>query len=261
MKENLKENTKFFYTLSSKGTMVKETIHSIKTLKNYVKPGKINVVFTPPINQNDVEKINSLGVKTIRRKNRAESFHMSSYDSDRNYGDKMWLCDIESDNLVFLDCDTLVLENIWKVISGNYEFKARLTEEEMTEEWKDLFHQNEDQIIDKMFNAGFLIFKEEAHKDIADDWERYYSRLGNKSYSESGNIHREQYALTLAVSGLDIEKMDRSEHLMEWTDEIRPQAVVHHLSGPQWTYKEYLKEFLLRTKNLDLTEAFRRRLR
>jgi hypothetical protein len=261
MTDDLKSSTEFCYTLSSNGSMVKEAIHSIKTLKNYVPPDKINVIFTPPSDPEDIEKISSLDVKVVQKKNRAETFQVSDYDYDRSYGDKMWLCSIESKNLVFLDCDTLVLGDIWEVIKGDFEFKARPTEEEMTDEWEQLFHENQLKFVDKMFNAGFLVFKNNSHEAIEENWEKYYRQLENKSYSESGNIHREQYALALAVSELNIEEMDESEHLMEWTDDVRSDSMVYHLSGPQWTYKEYLQEFVLRTKNLDLKEALRKRLR
>lgn len=258
--EELKENTTFFYTLSSKENMLTEVVHSVKTLLHYAEPENVVVAFTPPYEEKHVEEMKSLGVTVWEKEHKVEQFRNNEYEDLRSYGDKLWITEIETENAVLLDCDTLVLGNIWEVLEGDFEFKAREGLKNFEEDWDETCEKFEEPYIDWMPNAGFLVFKNNLHKEIKEKWENHYSELENRSYVKEGGIHREQTALALAVSSESYTKMDETEHLREWCDEITTDSTVYHLAGPQWAYIEYLKEFILRTKNLNLTEALKKRV-
>ena len=258
-KDELKENTEFFYTLSSKDTMVTEALRSIASLTTYVEPEKINVIITPPYNSEDVQKFRSLGVNVEKKEHYVDKkFRMNEYDELRSYGDKLWITELESENAVLLDCDTLVLDDIWNVIEGDFDFKARPGSANLVD-WNELFERHDEEYLDWMPNAGFLIFKNNTHKEIADDWKKYYLEIEDRSYSEEGIVHREQYALALSVSDFNLEKMDDTEHLMEWSDIMISDSIVYHLGKSQDPYLNQLKDFLKSTLNLSLSDLFRKR--
>jgi hypothetical protein len=258
--KKLKNNTTFFYTLSSRENMFTEAVHSVKTLLNYTEPENVVVVFTPPYDDRHMQEMKDLGVQVWEKEHKVEQFRNNEYEDLRSYGDKLWITEVETKNAVLLDCDTLVLGNIWEVLEGDFDFKAREGLKNFDDDWHDICKRFDESYIDWMPNAGFLVFKNNLHREIKEKWEKYYSELENKSYVEEGGIHREQTALALAVSSEKYTQMDETEHLREWCDEIITDSKVYHLAGPQWTYIEYLREFILRTKNLNLIEALKNRI-
>ena len=162
---DLEENTEFVYTLSSRANMVSEAIRSVKTLKTYVEPEKINLFYTPPHDEYDERELKKLDVNLIKKENKTEGFSIHSGDEQGHYGEKVNLCTIEAENVVFLDCDTLILEDIWKVIEGDYDFKARPGNSGINEQkWTEMFEREGEEYMDWMPNAGFMIFKNNTHK-------------------------------------------------------------------------------------------------
>lgn len=261
LKEKYEEETKFFYTLSSRGEMVQKIFYSIVSLTNYVEPQNIKVVFTPPILEEDVEKIQELGVE-VEEKDHAvnKMFRKNGYDDLKSYGDKLWLTEERAENIVFLDCDTLIMGDIWKVLEGDFDFKARPANEKL-KGWKNLFEANNEPLMDWMPNAGFLVFKQSTHRNISEKWRQYYLEIDDRSYNESGTIYREQYALALAVSSLKKQKMTSLEHRMDWADSPNTEGILYHYSDPTWSYKRHMKEFYKATRNLSLIEALRKRIK
>jgi hypothetical protein len=236
----LKENTEFVYTLSSRKLMVEQATKSIKTLKNHVSPEKISVFYTPPYDEHDEEQLEKLGVNLIKKQNQTESFNINTGDEEGHYGEKTNLCNIESENVVFLDCDTLILEDIWKVIEGDFEFKARPGDAGVHEEnWRKMFERFDEEYMDWMPNAGFLIFKNEIHKQIGEKWLNYTNK--DLKYERKNMNHQEQYALALSVSEYNIQKMTEDEHVMEWADKPNATGTVYHYITPNpQTFWEHL---------------------
>lgn len=250
----LKENTEFAYTLSSRKLMVQQAIKSIKTLKNYAEPEKINVFYTPPYDEHDEEQLKELGVNLIKKENETEGFSIGAMEEAGHYGEKVKLCTLEAENVVFLDCDTLILEDIWKVIEGDFEFKARPgSESQETEEWRKMFEKRDEEYMNWMPNAGFLIFKNGIHREIGEKWLNYIN--SEIDYSVGEINHQEQYALALTVSEYDIEKMNPDEHVMEWSDRPNASGTVHHYITPnQMTFFEHLFTSMDRNLPIDVSK-------
>ena len=225
---SLKQKTSFAYTLSSRKGMVQQALRSIATLKHYVEPEKIKIFYTPPYDKEDEEKLRETGAEVIKKENQTEAFNVSRSLPESHYGEKINLCNIESNNVVFLDCDTVVGKDIWEVLEGDFEFKARPAHRfKDKKEWKQLFEDRDRPYLDWMPNAGFLVFKNNAHKKIQDNWAEYVSQ--DLEFQLGKVNHHEQYALALAVSNLKIHEMDESEHVLEWLDEKTPDAYVYHI--------------------------------
>lgn len=181
-------------------------------------------------------------------------FRMDEYDELRSYADKLWITESEKENVVFLDCDTLIMRDIWSVLEGDFEFKARPGSAEK-KNWERLFKENNEPYLDWMPNAGFLVFKNNKHREISEKWRDYYLDLDDDSYTKGSKHHREQYALSLAVSSLKTVKMNSSEHLMEWQDDLNTEAILYHKSNDSTTYKQELRRFIRHTRNLDKIKA------
>lgn len=239
-----KENTVFAYTLSSRKGMVQQCLRSIATLKQHVDAEKIKIFYTPPYNKEDEEALRNTGAEIVKKENQTEAFNVSRSLPESHYGEKINLCNIDAENVVFLDCDTVVGNNIWEVVEGDFEFKARPAHRfNDREEWKQMFDRRDRPYLDWMPNAGFLVFKKKAHKKIQDDWADLVSQ--DLEFQMGKVNHHEQYALALAVSDLKIHEMERKDHVFEWDDEKVADAYVYHVahsagSSMMNTVKNYL---------------------
>jgi len=215
----------YAYTLSSIGTMFQRAFFSIQTLSQYVDSSDIVVFFTPPRDDKQVQWLEELGIDVRLVENSTNAFR--AFDTERNYGEKTWVSTLEDDTAVFLDCDTLVINDIDQVIQGDYQFKARPgTSKVRQPEWKELFKRFDEEYMDWMPNAGFLIFKEGLHREIGDKWRKYVQT--DLEYRHNVN-HKEQYALALAVGHADTERMSSREHVMLWNQEYPSNGIVYHV--------------------------------
>ena len=223
----VKDATEFVYTLSSRNRMVIDLIKSIKTLVRYTQPKKIHVFYSPPFDEKDQKEIENLGVNLHKVENTTSKFRMGKLSDERHFGEKINLCKIDAKNVVFLDCDTLILSDPWNSIRGNFEFKARPDSAGITKGWENLFRKENKNYVDWMPNAGFMIFKNNSHKKISKEWKDFLKK--EYDYRCNGQYHKEQIALALAVSELKLEKMNRKEHVFEWENEKVSEGIVHHL--------------------------------
>ena len=218
---------KYVYTLSSVGVMFQRAFFSIKSLSKYVDPKNIVVFFTPPRDNSDTKRLEQLGVDLRLVENTTDAF--TAFDTEQHYGEKTWLTTIEDDTVVFLDCDTVIFDDIQTVIKGDFDFKARPgTSEVLQPNWRDLFERFDEEYLDWMPNAGFLVFKNGLHREIGDKWRKYIQT--DLNYQHRAN-HKEQYALALSVGNSNVEKMTSKEHVMLWNDEYPASGVVYHIGN------------------------------
>ena len=243
---NQKE-TAFVYTLSSRDNMVQQCLRSIATLKHYVNEEQIKIFYTPPYNEQDEKALKDTGAKLLKKENQTEAFNVSRSLPERHYGEKVNLCALEEENIVFLDCDTVVGKDIWDVMEGDFDFKARPSKifAQENKEWENLFKENDEAYMDWMPNAGFMIFKNGFHREIEGKWRRYITN--DPDFSLGKVNHNEQYALALAVSGGDVKMMEEKEHVFEWKGEKVADAYVYHVqqaagSSAVNLMKNYLKK-------------------
>ena len=137
---------------------------------------------------------------------------------------------MESENAIFFDCDTLVFNNPYSLIEGNFDIKARpSTYQPPTSQWKNMFDFFNQQYIDWMPNAGVLVFKNGSHKRIQQKWKKYLSKDLMRFFPDKGTMRlKDQWSLALAISDLNVHKMTKKEHLIEWDEGIQSDATVYH---------------------------------
>jgi hypothetical protein len=219
--------TKYVYTFSSINNLPLRTLHSILGLQQYTDPNDIIVFATPPIESTDIRPLERLGVDVRQVEPATDPF--AAFDEyPKSYGEKTHLCDIDSDTVVFLDCDTLIYDDPEQLTQGDFDFKARPgTASEINESgWRNLFERYDKPVMSWMPNAGVLVFKNGIYQELKHEWRQYLSdQLG---YSKGVN-HKEQYALALAVSEYHTERMSPHEHVFEWDGERPTNGIVYHV--------------------------------
>ena len=208
--------------------MRSQILHSIKSLTHYINPSEIIVFITPPSDPKDIDLIDELGVELRFREHVSNSF--SAFERNQHYADKWLLTQVESDAVLFLDCDTLIFDNPMQLFSGK-SFRAR--EGNATIErgaWRKLFDKYSEPYFNWMPNTGVLVFDNGFHHDIAEKWATYLNKDLPKVHD---NYHKEQLALTLALAGHNADQLSPREHVFEWTDIPPSDAVVYHLDTSQ----------------------------
>lgn len=223
----------YAYTLSSRRSLAQEAIQSIKSLLNWVPASQIIVFYTPPRREDHRQALESLGVDVREVDNVTNPFAMGETSKPSYYGEKVRIGTIDSDTVVFLDCDTIVLDDPVPVLEGSFDFKARPGSYHVPKsEWKALFDKYGEEFLDWMPNAGFMVFKNGTHKKIRTDWRKY---IAEEIELPSSNVrHGEQYALALAISSYETAKMAPTEHVMRWENEAPADGIVYHGYYPSW---------------------------
>lgn len=219
--------TKYVYTFSSVGHLPLQTLHSVQTLRRYVDETNIVIFATPPINEDDVKMFQEFNVD-IRIVDPITEPFAAFNELPRHYGEKVHLCGVDSESVVFLDCDTLIFGDIERCLEGDFDFKARPgTAKGNKDEWERLFTTYNKPVLNWMPNAGFLVFKNGIHKEIKREWLRF---LNEDLHYTKGNVnHKEQYALALAVAEYKTAKLNAQEHVMEWNGERPSDGIVYHI--------------------------------
>lgn len=217
---------KFVYTLSSRRQMINDAVRSIKTLQQYVNSENIIVFYTPPRKERHEQLFDRLDVDVRLRPNKAEEFRAVPHERARHYGDKLYVCDVDANQVAFLDCDTIVTEHPRELFEGEFEFAARPDNAELGSEWMQFTEEIGETSLPWMPNAGLLVFKQGSHRRIQQEWQKYINKdfhldIGEKSY-------RDQYSLTIAASKLDSRKLNKRHHVFEWADEPYENGIVYH---------------------------------
>jgi len=147
-----------------------------------------------------------------------------------HYGEKVRVCDVHSENAVFLDCDTLVFNDPHALLSGDFEVKVRpSTVQPDSKEWREMFRHYGEERLNWMPNAGVIVFKDATHQKIKNVWRQYLSADLSRFFTGKGRIRLDdQWALALAISDRDIETMSRHEHIIEWDEGIDSDSIVYH---------------------------------
>lgn len=226
--------TQYVYSVSSSHNLVQQSILSIKPLLNYVKSDQITVFVTPPAKTNDLKTLRSLDVDVERTDHYSDAMPKTPNSNPRYYADKLNLCKINSDSVVFFDADTLILDDPSQLVTG-VDLRARPGHlvgskefEYSGSEWEHLCSTQTESYLEWMPNTGVLVFGNESHKQIEQDWANALSiqKQANQQWTE-------QHALAVAAGDLEVEKMNKKEHVMMWNEELPTDGIVYHL-GDLW---------------------------
>lgn len=189
------EKYSVFYTLSDIRRYPRFIDKSLESIEKFVEPKNIIIVYTPPLNTEHIEKLKSRGYQ-VHIKPKPEV--------DWRFAAKNYLCDVETENLFFIDCDTIIYKDIIQLLSeNNYLFAARVgrTSSVGNEVWENTFEKFNLKPL-PMFNSGFMIFRKNLHNQIKKDWMKYLKMYLS---CELEMPHKDrtminQHALTLAIS-------------------------------------------------------------
>jgi len=202
---------KIVYTLSDNKKMLEELKYSILSAIKYVSKENIIVVFTPPSNLDDIHEIQKIATVYIKNKNIAKPFSIHPLDSNpiyNHYGDKIYIKDIDCPNILFLDCDTIIYNNPDRLFEGDFDFGGIATDL-IPEQWqcksgvinslRRIYRLYKQEI--HLWDGGSLIFKNDSHKKIGDEWLRIYSEERDKlDYAMKPNRKTyDQASLTPAI--------------------------------------------------------------
>jgi hypothetical protein len=224
-----KDKLKYVYSVSSTKRLVNEAIRSIRTLLHFTNPEQIIVFYTPPRTTEDKERLIDLNVDVRERPNRTESFSMHNRDIQSHYGDKTYLCQVDATNVIFLDCDTLILDDPLALLKPNCQLRARPGTYDFSDKaWAELFNRYDRPLHPWMPNTGVLVFQNEYHHSIEKLWLDF---LAKQPRVASDVAHIEQYALALALGDDDTGKLSPYEHVMEWEDIIPSDGIIHHFGS------------------------------
>lgn len=202
-----------------------QLVRSIKTLKNFVRPEDIHVFYTPPYDEGDERMVRDLGVNLWKADAETDSFAPLPGKSPGYYGEKTKVGLVDAENVVFLDCDTLVLDDPFQVLEGDFDVKARPDQDTEYGNLEEFFRRNGKPVMGWIPNAGFIVFKNGVHKPLAEDWNRFLD--ADFGYAQHG-YNKDQFALALAMSEYKVEKMSGREHVMEFHEGSRSDGIVYH---------------------------------
>lgn len=232
---------RYVYTLSSKKDMVQQAIVSINSLLNFVEAENIIIFFTPPVKSEDFELLESIGVDVRKAKNISKPTERTVGGEVRRFGEKLHLCSVDADTVVFLDCDTVIVRDPRKVISGEFDFKARPGDLPFEEDfWEESFENRGLNYVNWMPNAGFMIFKNGMHKEIENTWKKHFEE-GFEGHNLDHGPFTEQHALSYCLGDYEIAKMDVKDHCFLFGDEKASRATLYHLGG-KWDDSERKKD-------------------
>ena len=223
------------YTASDKGDMLKNLEKSIKSLRKYYKD-EIIVFLTPPLPNylfmNNLE--NNYGVcLNISNVNYTKPFRLKEGGRYGRYGEKIIaISKTKNDNVMFLDCDTIINSNPDVLFNYDFDFSARVAPSFLNvnfNEWVKPFYENDCCVL-PIFNAGCLVFKNKTNEFVGelaikyfDDGKKIFSRDIGKQYQ------LDQFSISLAVSKLElnIKYMGESEHGYRWMYD-NPKSIIYH---------------------------------
>ncbi len=216
-------STKFVYCLSYNRSFRKQVSNSVRTLSQFIPKEDIILIVNPP---NGIERLKKIFNKyaTIYEGNKFyEELDLP------NFKYKIEMCDIDCDNLVFLDCDTIILKDPRELLDGDYDFfgreePCRSIDNNMKETWnQETWETNLARFnlpLDSIpYNDGFVIFKNKTHMKIKDDFIKYYKMYNNNEIDSPNTVddmHHNEFALSMAVSNYNCKVMDDKHHWYGW---------------------------------------------
>lgn len=220
--------SKIVYSLSDVRNLVDSTIRSIRSLNYFIDKDDIIVFYTPPRSKNVFNKLSKIS-NVIKAKNITDPF-MFQKNRFGSYGEKIHLCEVDEPNIIFINSDTLVLKNpreLFVDMQYEYDVSSRVGLGYLDFDfniWNKMFERIDKKPI-PMLNTGFLVFMDFTHKKIMDEWLEYINMELDNPHPTS--YMKDQYAFSLAVSGLRIRYMDKNEHSFLWNKELNDTCVRH----------------------------------
>ena len=173
---------------------------------------------------------------------------------------KVYLTQRESNRVVFLDADTMVLKPLDLLYSNvPADFLGRVAGQYHSVNWNQQKWDDALRLVDAAptpyFNCGLTIFQNGSQRRIRELWPDFIRRsLAGELVDLAPRRFTEQISLSLAIgaAGLSHHMLDETEHAYGWRNEPYEGAVVFHTSGPHFLPMATTIERELGIANLDL---------
>ena len=209
--------------------MIPQLIKSLHSLSKFVDQNEIIVALTPPYptKKRYLKELHQYA-QILRTENTTSPLQPRPGKSGR-FGEKIVaVLNSKAEDVVFLDCDTRVINNPQKLLHGDYDFSARAAGGFLDLDintWTQMFIDLDKTPI-PMINAGFMIFRGGSHRCIMKEALTYFEE-SNLPRCHHYHYHKDQYAISLAASGYKIRWMSREDHAYRWKNEPPDTVVLH----------------------------------
>lgn len=167
---------------------------------------------------------------------------------DYFYGNKLYVCDVDAERVVFLDTDTLVFSPLDRVWNGrSAQVIARVAAAYDSSNWNaELWRETCSRFgmgIVPMFNTGFIVFQDGAHRRVRQVWQQAIELYRNKVLRPPLEKARrppfdermcDQYGLPLALLAehISYDTMTPREHTYGWREHtVGADTVVFHTTN------------------------------
>jgi len=197
---------KIVYTLSDVNNLKQYLGISLRSLSRFVKNKDIIIIITPPYG-NLEEEFNQY--ELIKRPNLIRKYP---------YANKIYCCEIEEKELMYLDVDTIINKNILELLNGDFDVFCRIgskSKEYTKGDYPALLKQLNLRFT-PMYNTGFIIFKNYTHNLILKDWKKYTENLRKGIWHIRHSYVHEQFAFSMSVSNKTVKEMTGKEHYFMW---------------------------------------------
>jgi len=169
-----------------------ELKYSILSARRFLDKNKIKVFLHPPYREdmdNIISDITGIADVTFKYSHLTEPFAIHPLSEKwknhkRYYGEKINVREIKEDNVILLDCDTIVYKNPDILFEGDFDF-AGLAMDLIQEQWqyksrilmptKRVFKLTNNPDV-HMWAGAYLVFKNGTHRLIGDDWLYYFNQ-------------------------------------------------------------------------------------
>jgi len=201
---------KLVYTTGLFDYMLSDLRESVLSARRFLDKEDIIIIFTPPLDNKVIEQFSKLATIQIKDKNLTEAFNMHPYNKEevpKRFGEKIYLCDIDCPNVMFIGCDTIVYNDPSRLFDEDYDFGSTALDDERN--WTNQPWQIGRNLLGKsydiyniqstykahLWNSDHIFFKNYTHKKIRHAWLKYFN--DKKSLIELSDDKRTDDQLSL----------------------------------------------------------------
>jgi hypothetical protein len=148
---------------------------------------------------------------------------------------KTYLCQVESEDVLFLDTDTIIQEPIGEMIEKKEgevvarRSTARTLSSWDEQEWKKYLDENGVATEIPVLNAGFLIFRGGIHQGMGREWSKIMLDAWRRRLFGNG-YHADQWSLPVVLGRreADCSLLGPKDHAFAWEGNDPDGATVYH---------------------------------
>lgn len=217
--------------------------NSLRSLRPHLDdPEQVRVIYVPPYDRDHIASLRDRGYQVIER---------DPYPIDWRSSHKLYLTDIDADDVLFLDADTVIYNDPARLFERDFCFGARPDPCNIRyggiewSSWIGTFDRLGLTYL-PMFTTGCMAFRDGVHRELREPWERYWHRYLDGDFRNPVKPGTEKYvemlAFALAISEVvdigDVWFQGREQQAIERYGDDPHAAVVYELQrlgGRSWS--------------------------